>query len=229
MKKENLILTGLGLVTLTGIGIGKWLLKKKTGEKQEQEKVKVKTEEKQEKIEAKTKNTERLSVSKILDKYNVPKFFGGHDCEDFYHELTNSDIVYTLYVWEDEHGKEWLIPKKFRTYPEYIEYQGIRMSLEEHDAGLLERYYLEHGTEKSYFHPDEDEEETSEMFLGYGICFDLKGDWIQYKTENTTKIYQINEEIHKIFENIWKKGSGPLDILKDEFLEDLESVLKKGN
>jgi hypothetical protein len=219
MEKKNLILAGLGLVTLTGIGIGKWLLKKKTKEKQEQEE-----------IEVKTKNGERLSVAKLLDKYNVPKFFGGHDCEDFLHELTNSEIVYTLYVWEDKHGKEWLIPKKFRTYPDdYIEYQGIKMSLEEHDAGLLERYYLEHGIEISYFYPDEDEEETSEVFLGYGICFDLKGDWIQYKTENTTKIYQINEEIHKIFENIWKKGGGPLDILKDEFLEDLESILKKGN
>lgn len=228
MKEKNLILAGLGLVTLTGIGIGKWLLKKKTEEKQEQEKIEVK--QKQEKIEVKTKNKERLSVSKLLDKYNVPKFFGGHNCEDFYRKLTNSDIVYTLYVWEDEHGKEWLIPKKFRFYPEcgYIEYQGIRMSLEEHDAGLLARYSLAHGTERAYFHPDG--EETSEIFLGYGIYFDLMSrEWMQYKTENTTKIYWINEEIHEIFENIWEKEEGILDIQKDKFLEDLESVLKKGN
>lgn len=53
------------------------------------------------------------------------------------------------------------------------------------------------------------------MFLGYGIYFDLiSGEWIQYRTENTTKIYWINEKIHKIFENIWEKEKGFLTIQK---------------
>lgn len=215
MKKKNFILAGLGLVTLAGIS--SWQLRSKTNkEKQEREKTE--------------KCKKRLSVSELLDKYNIPKIFGGYDCEDFKHELINSETVYTLYVWEDKHGKEWLIPKKFKVYPDYVEYSGVEMSLEEmRYIGLLERYYLAHGQKRYYFDQYEDEEDTK-ICLGYGISFDLLNEcWVLRKSDNKTKIYQINEEIHKIFEKIWEMGEGILNIRKDKFLEDLELVLKKGN